>query len=66
MEYSVPSAATLRLAQRKCATSFLVCRCNSRTHTPNGTATMGNITHKNAEVMPSAGEPTNVPFDQSG
>jgi hypothetical protein len=27
---------------------------------------MGNITHKNAEVVPSAGEPTNAPFDQSG
>ena len=27
---------------------------------------MGNITHKNCEVISSAGEPANVPFDQSG
>jgi hypothetical protein len=27
---------------------------------------MGSITHKKAVVMPSAGEPSNVPFDQSG
>src|ERR1700680_5100274 len=29
-------------------------------------ATIGNITHKNDEVMPSAGEPANVPFDHNG
>src|SRR5216684_479498 len=27
---------------------------------------MGNITHENAEVMPSAGDPANVPFAHSG
>lgn len=27
---------------------------------------MGSSTHKNAEVVPSADEPANVPADQSG